>query len=53
MASDASGLLDALASGVLRSRHMNSLKILRFDVGLSVSQAEGCPLMGSQVLVTE
>ena len=30
---------------------VDSLKLLRFDAGLSVSQAEDCPLIGSEVLV--
>ncbi|MCH8201115.1 MAG: exo-alpha-sialidase [Chloroflexi bacterium] len=32
---------------------VDSLKILRYDAGLSVSQADGCPEMGSQVIVTD
>ena len=32
---------------------VDSLKILRYDAGLSASQAANCPLIGSQVLVTE
>ncbi len=32
---------------------VDSLKLLRFDAGLGVAQAEDCPLIGSQVLVTE
>ena len=32
---------------------VDSLKLLRFDAGLSVSQADGCPLIGSEVLVVE
>ena len=32
---------------------VDALKLLRFDAALSVSQADGCPLIGSQVLVTE
>ena len=32
---------------------VDSLKILRYDAGLSASQAANCPLLGSQVLVTE
>ena len=32
---------------------VDSLKLLRFDAGLSVSQADDCPLLGSLVLVTE
>jgi hypothetical protein len=31
---------------------VDSLKLLRFDAGLSVAQEEGCPLIGSEVLVT-
>ncbi|MCH8051261.1 MAG: hypothetical protein IIC86_04510, partial [Chloroflexi bacterium] len=32
---------------------VDSLKLLRYDAGLSVTQADDCPLIGSQVLVTE
>jgi hypothetical protein len=32
---------------------VDSLKILRFDAGLSVTQEEGCPLLGSQVELEE
>ena len=32
---------------------VDSLKLLRFDAGLGVSQADGCPLIGSAVLVVE
>ena len=32
---------------------VDSLKILRYDAGLSVSQAEDCPLIGSEVLVDD
>ena len=32
---------------------VDSLKLLRYDAGLGVSQAGDCPLLGSQVLVTE
>jgi hypothetical protein len=31
---------------------VDSLKILRFDAGLSVAQGGGCPLMGAEVLIT-
>jgi hypothetical protein len=30
---------------------VDSLKILRFDAGLSVAQEEGCPLVGSVVII--
>ena len=32
---------------------VDSLKLLRFDAGLSASQADGCPLLGSEVTVVE
>ena len=31
---------------------VDSLKILRYDAGLSVSQADGCPEMGSDVTIS-
>jgi hypothetical protein len=30
---------------------VDSLKLLRFDAGLSVAQEEGCPLIGSEVQI--
>ncbi len=30
---------------------VDSLKLLRYDAGLSVTQEEGCPPIGSEVLV--
>ena len=32
---------------------IDSLKLLRFDAGLGVTQAAGCPLIGSNVTVVE
>ncbi len=32
---------------------VDSLKLLRFDAGLSVTQADGCPLVGAEVTVVE
>ena len=32
---------------------VDSLKILRYDAGLSASQAEGCPVMGEGVTIVE
>ena len=32
---------------------VDALKLLRFDAGLGASQADDCPAIGSQVLVTE
>jgi hypothetical protein len=40
---------DVDCSGALTP--VDSLKILRFDAGLSVSQEEDCPLMGAQVTI--
>ncbi len=31
---------------------VDALKVLRHDAGLSVSQEEGCPEMGSEVTIT-
>ena len=32
---------------------VDSLKLLRFDAGLGVSQADGCPLIGASVTIVE
>jgi hypothetical protein len=32
---------------------VDSLKILRFDAGLSVAQEAGCPMMGSEIVIAE
>jgi hypothetical protein len=32
---------------------VDSLKVLRFDAGLDAAQAEGCPLLGSEVTIVE
>ena len=32
---------------------VDSLKILRYDAGLSVSQEEGCPAIGASVTIVE
>jgi hypothetical protein len=40
---------DVDCSGALNP--VDSLKLLRFDAGLNVAQEEGCPLIGSDVLV--
>jgi hypothetical protein len=32
---------------------VDSLKVLRFDAGLSVTQALGCPFLGAQVSLVE
>jgi hypothetical protein len=40
---------DADCSGAIDP--VDSLKVLRFDAGLSVAQEEGCPEMGSEVLL--
>ena len=32
---------------------VDSLKVLRFDAGLSASQEEGCPGMGTSVTIVE
>ena len=32
---------------------VDALKLLRFDAGLSSSQAEGCPAMGESVTIVE
>jgi hypothetical protein len=42
---------DADCSGAVDP--VDSLKLLRFDAGLSVSQEEGCPLIGADVIVIE
>ena len=36
-----------------RGDPVDSLKVLRFDAGLSVSQAANCPKMGSEVVLVE